>query len=880
MAVSQATELKILVKTAGENNLDRLSRSLGNIGKNTVDTNFKFDKFSRSLLRTEQASTKSINTLRSYAASWREVASSVDIASERFKFATQQAERLEKQVAKAQSARRPTLAGAARTAGAIGAAGIFGGPEAALGAGIGGLAGGPAGAAVGGVIGAQVASFRRLLGVVAESVAEITKYRIALAGVSKDQEDYNKSIQATEKFSRQFLLPIGEATQQYTRLKASIVGAGFATAETNKVFQAIAASIIATGGKSEDLNAALNATSQVFSKGKVSAEELRQQIGERLPGAFTIFAQSLNKTPQQLDKALEDGKVTLADFLTFSEELFARYGVTSEILASAPENAGARLKVTLDAAILSYGAFFQRAGAGFQDYATQLLSFALDNEEKIKNVAATFAVAAQDIFALWSTLVENLAEVTAPFFKFIFDNFARGINALRTLADQSRRSAGGPEQRAARQVESLYPNPIERALKGKQAYQEALRVELAYEKNISKELVNREQRIKQLRDTLFKPFQPTKFGSGIGVGTVDPTADADGAGSSRAAKARKDISKELADAQIKASREQNVVEKIRLEYEAEILRINESNYLAQERRVALSKAEEKLQQRFNALFKGYGNDLMKASEEQKKLNQNIEDRAVKLGVINEKEARILEATRQLQELEPLRALISPDKIELFNQVIAKLNEIKNGAQGFGTDLAESFASGIKSMGELTQNLGASLANAFSGLGDQLAEFITTGKANFAEFTRSVLADLAKIFTRFAVFSALKAVVPGGSALGKFLGFANGGIMTANGPMDLKRYATGGIANSPQLAVFGEGSMPEAYVPLPDGRTIPVTIKNGSAGTTNVVVNVDAGGTDVQGDAGQAQALGKAVSVAVQAEILKQQRPGGLLSGTR
>jgi len=94
---------------------------------------------------------------------------------------------------------------------------------------------------------------------------------------------------------------------------------------------------------------------------------------------------------------------------------------------------------------------------------------------------------------------------------------------------------------------------------------------------------------------------------------------------------------------------------------------------------------------------------------------------------------------------------------------------------------------------------------------------------------------------------------------------------------LKRYARGGIANSPQLAMFGEGSMPEAYVPLPDGRSIPVSMKNGGAGTTNVVVNVDAGGTNVQGDAGQAQALGKAVSEAVQAEIIKQKRPGGLLS---
>ena len=55
-------------------------------------------------------------------------------------------------------------------------------------------------------------------------------------------------------------------------------------------------------------------------------------------------------------------------------------------------------------------------------------------------------------------------------------------------------------------------------------------------------------------------------------------------------------------------------------------------------------------------------------------------------------------------------------------------------------------------------------------------------------------------------------------------FANGGVMTNEGPAPLRAYANGGIANEPQWALFGEGSTPEAYVPLPDGRTIPVTVK--------------------------------------------------------
>jgi hypothetical protein len=60
-------------------------------------------------------------------------------------------------------------------------------------------------------------------------------------------------------------------------------------------------------------------------------------------------------------------------------------------------------------------------------------------------------------------------------------------------------------------------------------------------------------------------------------------------------------------------------------------------------------------------------------------------------------------------------------------------------------------------------------------------------------------------------------------LANTIGFADGGIMTAFGPLALKAYDQGGIAYGPQLTLFGEGRTPEAFVPLPDGRTIPVTV---------------------------------------------------------
>ena len=77
-------------------------------------------------------------------------------------------------------------------------------------------------------------------------------------------------------------------------------------------------------------------------------------------------------------------------------------------------------------------------------------------------------------------------------------------------------------------------------------------------------------------------------------------------------------------------------------------------------------------------------------------------------------------------------------------------------------------------------------------------------------------------------------------------------MTSRGPLPLNRYADGGIASSPQLAMFGEGRGPEAYVPL-KGGAIPVSIRgpaplgSGSGGASNgskVVVHNYAAGIEV------------------------------------
>ena len=165
--------------------------------------------------------------------------------------------------------------------------------------------------------------------------------------------------------------------------------------------------------------------------------------------------------------------------------------------------------------------------------------------------------------------------------------------------------------------------------------------------------------------------------------------------------------------------------------------------------------------------------------------------------------------------------------------------------------------------------------AFQGLEDALVNFVKTGKLSFQDLANTIEDMLLHIAIK-------KALVFGLSSIG-FSASAYGNVVGANGPMPLKKYAAGGIADSPHLALFGEGSTPEAFVPLPDGRTIPVTMTGGSGGggmnvTVNVAVN-DNGSTeqDTTSSTDRGKALGNLISVAVTQEIIKQKRPGGLLS---
>jgi hypothetical protein len=136
-------------------------------------------------------------------------------------------------------------------------------------------------------------------------------------------------------------------------------------------------------------------------------------------------------------------------------------------------------------------------------------------------------------------------------------------------------------------------------------------------------------------------------------------------------------------------------------------------------------------------------------------------------------------------------------------------------------------------------------------------------------------DILRITVRKTITEPIGNALTGafsGFSLSKLFGFADGGVMTGAGPLPLRRYASGGVASSPQLAMYGEGSVPEAFVPLPDGRRIPVQMRGGGGGRA-VVVNI----SNVIGNvASQTDVVAgmKTVRAQIIGELSRGQRMGG------
>ena len=183
---------------------------------------------------------------------------------------------------------------------------------------------------------------------------------------------------------------------------------------------------------------------------------------------------------------------------------------------------------------------------------------------------------------------------------------------------------------------------------------------------------------------------------------------------------------------------------------------------------------------------------------------------------------------------------------------------------------DSFKDSIKSVGEA---FGDVVVKGIKGMEDALVDFVMKGTISFRNLANSIISDMVRIAIQQTITKPFTNWFSGlfGNADGN--AFVNGKV---------QKYAKGGIVNKPTLFPMANGmglmgeQGAESVMPLKRGRDGKLgVIAHG--GGTNIVVNVDASGSSVEGDETEGRALGLALSVAIETELIKQKRPGGLLA---
>ncbi len=210
-------------------------------------------------------------------------------------------------------------------------------------------------------------------------------------------------------------------------------------------------------------------------------------------------------------------------------------------------------------------------------------------------------------------------------------------------------------------------------------------------------------------------------------------------------------------------------------------------------------------------------------------------------------ARRLQNTFDLANLKYQFPALTKEELEPLRKVLQETFNLQEAARG-REDKEKDIKKVLTEQEKLFQRIGQTISD---GIVDGLLQAKSAGEA-----LNNVLQNTARQLLQIGTNTLLKAVFPGSSLFSALPGFANGGSPPVGKP-----------------SIVGEKG-PELFVPRSAGTILPNGVGMGS---TTITVNVSAGETSADSSNGQGASLGKAIGLAVQLELIKQKRPGGLLA---
>lgn len=208
---------------------------------------------------------------------------------------------------------------------------------------------------------------------------ETNRVTTALKNVSGGMARYADNQRYLLDLAKKYGLEINALTANYAKFTAAASISGMSMMDQRKVFESVSRACTAFSMSADDSNGVMLALSQMMSKGKVSSEELRLQMGERLPVALQAMAKAAGVSISGLDKLMKEGKLMSADVLPkFAEALNE---MIPDIDTDNLETSVNRLKNTFTELVNSTGV--QSSYKSLIDWFTGAISSAAENIENI-----------------------------------------------------------------------------------------------------------------------------------------------------------------------------------------------------------------------------------------------------------------------------------------------------------------------------------------------------------------------------------------------------------------------------------------------------------------------------------------------------------------
>jgi tape measure domain-containing protein len=652
-----------------------------------------------------------------------------------------------------------------------------------------------------------------------------------------------------------------EAAQGVADVYARLRPLGISLTQIETVYKGFNAVALASGTTSQAASDAFLQLSQALGSGTLQGDEFRS-VAEQVPGILRLVANEMGVTVGQLKKLGSEGKIT-SDILI-------------NALAVGFEENGSKIKELLD----------QSPAQRFKEFqnATQALSNALGSE--LLPALTPIVSAATELLKQFGSLPGPIKTITAAVVGLTaaFIALAPAISAVKGLMAGLTLSgllAAGPWVALAAGITAAtvalagYRSEAQKigaaARGGGAAELATARTRLS---NVGQDisLLERQQRdatgrergsidrrLAALRAEQRQLRADVQAGAAVGGAAPSSTAAvtaAAGGGKAGGGRARASDAERAAKAAAdELARVNGIVRERKAETEVLMLREGMADRISAAEAAGDRALQIRLQGEQRALDIQYKYAQELARENDTRAQRAIIDQGIAELYINQNQTQ--------RELAEFQRQADQDRLNALQKAI-ELQYEQNTAIQQQKQLADSVATTI----------GQGMTSAF----DALINGAQSWEKSLQQIASGVLVDIANQLIRiYVIEQAINAIKAFLSPAGPAKAIPGAPAPPPAAPLPpLPARAMGGSVTGGKPYLVGEKG-PELFMP---GRSGGIAPTGSFGGGINVVVNVDASGTSVAGNEPDAAQLGRAVSVAVQAEIIKQQRPGGLLAATR